>query len=57
MLPIANFRYKYMSETALLWTVFMFQASQTQNINDCDGASSNTLCFQTVPQNATDDST
>ena len=57
MLPIANFRYKYMSETALLWTVFMFQASQTQNINDCDGASSNTLCFQTVPQNATVDST
>ena len=28
LLPVATYRYKYMSDTVLLWTVFMFQVSQ-----------------------------
>jgi hypothetical protein len=35
MLSGAIYMYKYVTDTTLEWTVFMFQVSQVQNLNAC----------------------
>jgi len=50
VLPISIYRYKYMSDTDLLWTVFMFQVSYVQTVNACQASHEIHCGFHTVQQ-------